>query len=65
LGKVAVKEASILIITCSPHRGDALKSIAWIMDEFKARVPIWKKEHYETKEAIWKANQEAICKGSS
>lgn len=46
LGRVNVTEASILIITLSAHRGEAIKSTSWIIEEVKKSVPIWKKEHY-------------------
>ena len=31
----------------SPHRKEALDAVHWAIDELKAKVPIWKKEHYE------------------
>ncbi|KAJ3306938.1 Molybdopterin synthase catalytic subunit [Kappamyces sp. JEL0829] len=60
LGNVPVMATSIQIVTCSPHRGDAIAAIGWIMDQFKAKVPIWKKEHYKQLEPVWKSNPEAL-----
>ncbi|KAH6559883.1 hypothetical protein BASA61_003145 [Batrachochytrium salamandrivorans] len=57
LGHVAVGEASIAVVVSSPHRRDAIEAVAWIMDEIKATVPIWKMEVY-TDGSMWKENAE-------
>ncbi|HCH64898.1 MAG TPA: molybdopterin converting factor, partial [Deltaproteobacteria bacterium] len=58
LGVVPVSEASVLIGVSSPHRGDCYAASRFAIDTLKARVPIWKKEHYADGSA-WKANQES------
>jgi molybdopterin synthase catalytic subunit len=35
-----------------------VKAVAWLIDELKAKVPIWKKEVFEGGE-IWKENAES------
>ena len=42
LGFVAVGEASLLVRVCCKHRAEAFRACAWIVDELKKRVPIWK-----------------------
>ncbi len=42
IGFVAVGEASLLVRVCSKHRAEAFRACAWIVDELKKRVPIWK-----------------------
>ncbi len=42
IGFVAVGEASLLVRVGSEHRGAAFSASAWIVDELKRRVPIWK-----------------------
>jgi molybdopterin synthase catalytic subunit len=37
----------------SPHRDAAFQACRYIIDETKARLPIWKKEHYENGDAVW------------
>lgn len=37
-----------------PH----VKAVAWLIDELKAKVPIWKKEVFEGGE-VWKENAES------
>jgi molybdopterin synthase catalytic subunit len=63
LGTVKVKEASIFVLVASKHRKEAFEAVAWIMDEVKANVPIWKKEIY-TDGSVWKENAESkrCCK---
>ena len=35
-----------------------MKAVAWLIDELKAQVPIWKKEQFEDGE-VWKENVES------
>ena len=60
LGPVAITEASVVIVACSPHRSEALECVQWAIDELKAVVPIWKSEVYQDGDRIWKENKE--CK---
>ncbi len=53
LGEVPVTEASVAVVTSSPHRAAAFDAARWIMDELKRSVPIWKKEHFEGGDAEW------------
>lgn len=58
LGDCPVGEASVILVCSSPHRRDALHCCEFLIDELKARVPIWKLEVYEGDEAVWKENIE-------
>jgi molybdopterin synthase catalytic subunit len=42
VGFVAAGEASLLVRVGSRHRAEAFRASAWIVDELKKRVPIWK-----------------------
>ena len=46
LGHLRVGEASVAVAVSSPHREEAFAACRHAIDELKARVPIWKKEHY-------------------
>ena len=46
LGSLPVGEPSVGVAVSSPHRGDGLAAVRSLIDEVKARVPIWKKEHW-------------------
>jgi molybdopterin synthase catalytic subunit len=53
LGRVDIAEVSIAIAVSSPHRREAFEAGQWLIDEFKERVPVWKKEHWSDREASW------------
>ena len=44
LGRVAVGGDSVAIACASVHRAEAFAACAWVMDEVKRIVPIWKTE---------------------
>jgi molybdopterin synthase catalytic subunit len=46
LGHLGVGEASVAVAVASPHRPEAFAACRHAIDALKARVPIWKKEHY-------------------
>jgi molybdopterin synthase catalytic subunit len=46
LGRLVVGEASVAVAVTSPHRAEAFAACRHAIDALKARVPIWKKEHY-------------------
>lgn len=47
LGKLAVGDTAVLILVSAPHRREAFQACAFIIDEIKGRVPIWKREETE------------------
>ena len=47
LGPLEVGETSVVVVAAAAHRKEALAACAWIIDEVKARAPIWKKEFGE------------------
>jgi molybdopterin converting factor subunit 1 len=44
IGTVALSEPSVAIAVSAPHRAEAFAGARQIIDEIKARAPIWKKE---------------------
>jgi molybdopterin synthase catalytic subunit len=46
VGSLAVGESSVAVAVGSGHRAEAFDAARYIIDELKARVPIWKKEHW-------------------
>jgi molybdopterin synthase catalytic subunit len=46
LGHLEIGEASVAIAVASPHRAEAFAACRFAIDTLKAKVPIWKKEHY-------------------
>lgn len=47
IGTVPLSEASVAIAVSAPHRAEAFAGGRQIIDEIKARAPIWKKEEGE------------------
>ncbi len=45
LGRVDVGQPSILVGVGCAHRAKAFEAVAWMMDQIKISVPIWKQEH--------------------
>jgi molybdopterin synthase catalytic subunit len=45
-GSLEVGETSVAVAVGSGHREEAFAAGRYIIDELKARVPIWKKEHW-------------------
>ena len=59
IGDCPVGQASVILACSSPHRRDSINAIEFLIDELKARVPIWKRECYEGDEgSVWKENIE-------
>jgi molybdopterin synthase catalytic subunit len=46
-GTVSVGEPSVVIAVASPHRDAAFRAGRFLIDELKASLPVWKKEHYQ------------------
>lgn len=46
VGTVRLEEASVAVAVSSAHRGDAFDACRYVIDELKARAPLWKKEHW-------------------
>ncbi len=44
LGVVRAGDNIVLIVTGAEHRAPAFDACRWLIDELKARAPIWKKE---------------------
>jgi molybdopterin synthase catalytic subunit/molybdopterin converting factor small subunit len=49
-GRVEIGEPSVVIAVSAPHRHDALVACKDAIDTLKERVPLWKKEVYESGE---------------
>ncbi len=45
-GGVQLGEVSVAVAVSTAHRADAFESARFVMDELKARAPIWKKEFW-------------------
>ncbi|WP_456402056.1 molybdenum cofactor biosynthesis protein MoaE [Persephonella sp.] len=53
-GIVPVTVPSFLVAVWSGHRQEAFEGCRYIVDQTKARAPIWKKEVFKSGEESWK-----------
>ncbi len=52
-GELAIGELAVWVGVSAAHRDAAFDACRYIIDEVKARVPIWKRERYADGEAGW------------
>ena len=52
-GRLAIGDLAVWVGVAAAHRGEAFGASRYIIDEVKARVPIWKKEHYTSGASQW------------
>ena len=53
IGELALGEQAVWVGVAAAHRDAAFGACRWIIDEVKARVPIWKHERYAEGDATW------------
>ena len=56
IGKVAIGESAVVVITASPHRREAYEANKFIIDKIKHEVPIWKCELFADGTKVWGNN---------
>ena len=52
-GTLEIGDVSLAVAVSTPHRAEAFDAARWIIEEIKARVPVWKQEHYADQPAEW------------
>ncbi len=53
VGALRIGDLAVWVGVSAAHRGPAFDACRYVIDEVKARVPIWKKEHYTTGASEW------------
>jgi len=56
VGRVAVGDSAVVVITASAHRSEAYAANRYIIDRIKHEAPIWKCEHYADGTKEWGNN---------
>jgi molybdopterin synthase catalytic subunit len=46
-GRIGIGEASVAIVTASPHRGDAYSACRYVIERVKQIAPVWKREYFD------------------
>ena len=57
IGMVKAGEICLFVFASSPHRKDAQKAIEFLVEEIKAKVPVFGKELFEDESYVWKENK--------
>lgn len=52
-GSLGIRDVAVWVGVSAAHRGAAFDACRYIIDEVKARVPVWKKEHFESGASEW------------
>ncbi len=52
-GALRIGDLAVWVGVTAAHRGAAFDACRYVIDEVKARVPIWKKEHYTDGVSEW------------
>lgn len=53
VGDLTLGETAVWVGVSARHRDEAFRACRYIIDEVKHRLPIWKKEHYESGDSGW------------
>jgi molybdopterin synthase catalytic subunit len=53
IGALALGDVAVWVGVASEHREDAFGACRYIIDETKARLPIWKREHFQDGRQEW------------
>ena len=53
VGYLTVGEPSVAVAVSSPRRAAAFDACRYVVEELKARVPVWKREHYMDGRRAW------------
>ena len=64
VGDLAIGDVAVWVGVSAPHRDEAFRACRYIIDEVKHRLPIWKKEHYESGDSGWVNCERCAVAGS-
>jgi molybdopterin/thiamine biosynthesis adenylyltransferase/molybdopterin synthase catalytic subunit/rhodanese-related sulfurtransferase len=53
IGTLEIGDSAVWIGVAAKHRTPAFEACAYVIDQLKRRVPIWKKEHYSSGASEW------------
>ncbi len=53
VGQLQLGDCAVWVGVTAAHRDAAFAACRFIIDEIKARLPIWKKEHYQDGDSGW------------
>lgn len=59
VGRLALGEPIVVVVTASGHRSDAFAACEFLMDYLKTRAPFWKKEIMRDGQSEWVAAKDS------
>jgi molybdopterin synthase catalytic subunit len=62
IGALQVGDVAVVCAASAPHRGEAFAACRRLIDEIKARLPVWKREHGPDG-PYWVGWKDARCSG--
>jgi molybdopterin synthase catalytic subunit len=65
LGQLLVGDISVVISVSSAHRDESYQVSRFLIEQLKLRVPIWKKESYQSGECSWLPGQPLLMSAHS
>lgn len=57
IGRVNAGEICLFVFASSPHRKDSQRAIEFLVEEIKAKVPVFGKELFADETYVWKENR--------
>jgi len=52
-GPLAISEAALIVAVSAAHRQPAIETCSWLVEEVKARLPIWKEQTFADGRTEW------------
>ena len=52
-GSLAIGDVAVVVQALTRHRREAFEGCRYVIDQLKARVPIWKKEYSDDGSSVW------------
>jgi len=60
VGQLRVGDCAVWVGVSAAHRGAAFAACRYVIDEVKARLPVWKHERYADGSAVWVNASEVV-----
>jgi len=61
VGELEPGEVSVVIGVAAPHRAACYEASRFVIEEIKARLPIWKRERFADGESVWVGAPESVA----
>lgn len=52
-GELEVGDRAVVCVVSAEHRAEAFDGARQLIEECKARVPIWKRQHFDSGDPVW------------